>query len=164
MDGSYGLHMVMHLYCQPMLCNLEFQWSRKYKLRPNCRITSDAKEIHAISFSLTLRFEITISLLSLYFQHATLMLHGLPTLFHTIWWSSSLYSILLDGHLIFSLCILLCWNINYNHAFDLHVIISRCKGYLCMFLVGSNKRSIAFYNGWKWLTNQYHLYHCYEDI
>lgn len=91
MDGSYGLHMVMHLCCQPMLCNPAFQWCRTYRLWPNCRIVSITKEIHDISFSLTIDLKLHFFIILIHvFRHATLIMHGLPNISHTNGWYNSL--------------------------------------------------------------------------
>lgn len=119
-----------------------------------------------IFLCLDLNFDITSPLLLMHFRHASLIMYGLPSLVYDNGQSTSLGFFLLNSHLMFSICIVLCWNIIY----DLYGTISCFITYLCLFSASSIKkftypplRLFALYNGCKRLTIQYHLFHHYED-
>lgn len=76
MDEFHGLDLVMYLDYLHMLCKLGFRSCLMYRFRPNRLIIVTAKELHAICLRLSFKVVLAISLLSVYFCSATLMVHG----------------------------------------------------------------------------------------
>lgn len=70
MDGSHGIYIPVELQCHLKFSNSGFQGYYTFRLQPKCEVSYIVKELDDSFLCLDVNFDITSSLLLLYFWYA----------------------------------------------------------------------------------------------